>query len=132
MRGALLVAGAAVASSELLKFDLHRSPGARTRRVLYNGDLAMAAGGELYEGMSTHYTHLYVGTPPQRVSVIVDSGSHYAAWVCEPCNGCGSHTDAPFKASESSTYEELRGTLSQAYEGDVRGARLQRALRRFL
>ena len=116
MRGALLVAGAAVASSELLKFDLHRSPGARTRRVLYNGDLAMAAGGELYEGMSTHYTHLYVGTPPQRVSVIVDSGSHYAAWVCEPCNGCGSHTDAPFKASESSTYEELRGTLSQAYE----------------
>ena len=62
------------------------------------------------------HRHLWVGTPPQKTSVIVDTGSHYAAWVCEGCWGCGSHESDPFKTSASSTYEELVGSMSQAYE----------------
>jgi len=32
---------------------------------------------------------VYVGTPPQRKSVIVDTGSHYTAFPCAGCNNCG-------------------------------------------
>lgn len=39
----------------------------------------------LHAGYGTHYAFLYVGTPPQRVSVIIDTGSH---WTAFPCSGC--------------------------------------------
>jgi hypothetical protein len=39
----------------------------------------------LHAGYGTHYSFLYVGTPPQRVSVILDTGSH---WTAFPCTGC--------------------------------------------
>ncbi|ETV94567.1 hypothetical protein H310_11845 [Aphanomyces invadans] len=54
-------------------------------------------------GMGTHYTWIYAGTPPQRASVIVDTGSHQLAFPCKGCTGCGKHTDAPFDAAKSST-----------------------------
>jgi hypothetical protein len=43
--------------------------------------------------MGTHFIYLWVGTPPQRVSVIVDTGSHHTAFPCKGCSNCGSHTD---------------------------------------
>jgi len=36
----------------------------------------------LFQGMGTHYADVWVGTPPQRKSVIVDTGSHYTAFPC--------------------------------------------------
>ena len=57
----------------------------------------------LFEGIGTHYAHIYVGTPPQRVSVIVDTGSHHTAFPCEGCSNCGTHTDAYYKPSASSS-----------------------------
>lgn len=43
----------------------------------------------LFEGMGTHYVFLYIGNPAkQRVSVIVDTGSHHTAFPCVGCN-CG-------------------------------------------
>lgn len=107
---------AAGAHGATFQSDLHHAPGARARRRLDSGDLVPAAGAELYEGMSTHYTHLFVGTPPQRVSVIVDTGSHHAAWVCDSCYGCGNHADQPFSPGKSSSYEALAGVISQSYE----------------
>ncbi len=44
----------------------------------------------LFRGQGTHYVFLWVGTPPQRVSVIVDTGSHHTAFPCVGCN-CGKH-----------------------------------------
>jgi hypothetical protein len=44
----------------------------------------------LFEGMGTHYSFIWVGTPPQRVSVIVDTGSHHTAFPCVGCK-CGKH-----------------------------------------
>jgi hypothetical protein len=44
----------------------------------------------LFEGMGTHYSFIWVGTPPQRVSVIMDTGSHHTAFPCKGCK-CGTH-----------------------------------------
>jgi hypothetical protein len=46
---------------------------------------------------------VYAGTPPQRASVIADTGSGLMAFPCSGCDGCGSHTDQPFQADNSST-----------------------------
>jgi hypothetical protein len=43
----------------------------------------------LSQGYGTHYATVYVGTPPQRKSVIVDTGSHYTAFPCAGCTNCG-------------------------------------------
>ncbi|CAI5745136.1 unnamed protein product [Peronospora destructor] len=57
----------------------------------------------LHLGLGTHYTWVYVGSPPQRASVIVDTGSLLMAFPCSGCDGCGNHTDQPFLADNSST-----------------------------
>jgi hypothetical protein len=44
----------------------------------------------LFRGQGTHYVFLWVGSPPQRVSVIVDTGSHHTAFPCVGCQ-CGKH-----------------------------------------
>jgi hypothetical protein len=44
----------------------------------------------LFQGMGVHYAYMWVGTPPQRVTVIVDTGSHHTAFPCVGCK-CGKH-----------------------------------------
>ena len=46
----------------------------------------------VFPGYGTHYAFVYVGTPPQRQSVIIDTGSHYTAFPCAGCSNC----KAPF------------------------------------
>jgi hypothetical protein len=53
--------------------------------------------------MGTHFIYIWVGTPPQRVSVIVDTGSHHTAFPCKGCSNCGSHTDHYWDPKLSST-----------------------------
>jgi hypothetical protein len=36
----------------------------------------------LFEGLGTHYSFVWVGSPAQRVSVIMDTGSHHTAFPC--------------------------------------------------
>ena len=65
--------------------------------------------GALYQGYGTHYVDLWCGTPPQRQTVIVDTGSSVTAFPCSECSGCGVptyHVDRLFQESESSTYSE--------------------------
>lgn len=57
----------------------------------------------LFPGYGTHYVYLYVGTPPQRQSVIVDTGSFITAFPCSECSQCGQHTDPYFDVKNSST-----------------------------
>ena len=52
--------------------------------------------------LGSFYSHIWVGTPPQRVSVIVDTGSHYTAFPCVGCK-CGVHMDPYFDPSKSSS-----------------------------
>jgi hypothetical protein len=58
----------------------------------------------LFQGMGTHYSFIYVGSPPQRVSVIVDTGSHHTAFPCMGCN-CGKHMDPYFDPKKSNSSE---------------------------
>ena len=50
-----------------------------------------------------YYADLMVGTPPQRVSVILDTGSGVAAFPCASCPHCGEHIDPAFDYAKSST-----------------------------
>jgi hypothetical protein len=57
----------------------------------------------LYPGYGTHFSYVYVGTPPQRQSVIIDTGSHYTAFPCTGCSQCGQHTDNYWDMKNSTT-----------------------------
>lgn len=63
----------------------------------------------LHQGYGTHYATIWVGTPPQRKSVIIDTGSHFTAFPCKGCKGCGEehHTDKYFDQDASSTFRPL-------------------------
>eukprot|EP00549_Striatella_unipunctata_P004034 CAMPEP_0118673110 /NCGR_PEP_ID=MMETSP0800-20121206/135_1 /TAXON_ID=210618 ORGANISM="Striatella unipunctata, Strain CCMP2910" /NCGR_SAMPLE_ID=MMETSP0800 /ASSEMBLY_ACC=CAM_ASM_000638 /LENGTH=484 /DNA_ID=CAMNT_0006568127 /DNA_START=41 /DNA_END=1496 /DNA_ORIENTATION=+ len=61
----------------------------------------------LYQGYGTHYFDIWVGSPPQRQTVIIDTGSTVTAFPCSKCQDCGEnfHTDKVFNENASSTYE---------------------------
>ena len=50
---------------------------------------------------------LLVGTPPQRFSVIVDTGSSVTAIACTGCTRCGRHANPRFAPSSSTTFEPV-------------------------
>ena len=64
----------------------------------------------LFQGYGTHYADLWCGTPPQRQTVIVDTGSGVTAFPCTGCDQCGVpdyHIDALFDETASTTYHKL-------------------------
>ncbi|KAL7469558.1 hypothetical protein ACHAXS_011329 [Conticribra weissflogii] len=70
--------------------------------------------GELYQGYGTHYIDLWVGSPPQRQTVIVDTGSSTTAFPCSECIDCGVdedtgdryHIDPNFDETISTTFQQ--------------------------
>eukprot|EP00968_Pinguiococcus_pyrenoidosus_P015149 scaffold1396_cov252-Pinguiococcus_pyrenoidosus.AAC.12 len=89
-----------VASAQPVRVALgHRASRARRR--------AESASAPLVQGYGTHFAYLWVGTPPQRVSVIVDTGSSITAFPCTGCAGCGSHTDPYFQLTSSASLTEF-------------------------
>ena len=83
--------------------------------------------GALYQGYGTHYMDMYVGTPPQRQTVIIDTGSSITAFPCSGCDHCGDnpadgtqyHTDGDFNIADSSTYHEQ---VCKASNSHLKGA----------
>lgn len=63
----------------------------------------------LYQGYGTHFVDLWIGTPFQRQSVIVDTGSGVTAVPCKNCVSCGAeyHTDPYFDEDASETFLEI-------------------------
>ena len=58
----------------------------------------------LYEGYGVHYVDLWVGCPqPQRVTVIVDTGSSVTGFPCTGCSHCGGSGDAADSDSTDSS-----------------------------
>lgn len=74
----------------------------------YDVNATLEVGG-LFQGYGTHYVDLWVGTPPQRQTVIVDTGSGVTAFPCQSCSDCGSkyHVDAYFQESKSSSFHKF-------------------------
>ena len=62
----------------------------------------------LHAHSGTHHVHLYVGSPPQRQTLIVDTGSRTMAFPCRTCptcnDCCGTHASPYFDPSKSSTH----------------------------
>lgn len=57
-----------------------------------------------------YYTNVYVGTPPQKQSVIVDTGSDYLAFPCSNCiNGkCGKHNNPALNMQTNTTAKPVK------------------------
>lgn len=61
-------------------------------------------------GYGTHYVSLWVGSPiPQRMTLIIDTGSHHSAFPCKGCNQCGEryHIGSYFDPQKSNSYRAL-------------------------
>ncbi|CBZ51980.1 hypothetical protein NCLIV_017720 [Neospora caninum Liverpool] len=52
-----------------------------------------------------YFLDILVGTPPQRASVILDTGSSLLAFPCAGCSECGEHLDPAMDTSRSATGE---------------------------
>ncbi|CAD5182531.1 unnamed protein product [Musa acuminata subsp. malaccensis] len=82
------------------------------RRQLQREDPSTAtARMRLYDDLLTngyYTTRLYIGTPPQKFALIVDSGSTVTYVPCSSCEQCGNHQDPRFQPDMSSTYDPLK------------------------
>ncbi|KAI3798994.1 hypothetical protein L1987_34282 [Smallanthus sonchifolius] len=52
-------------------------------------------------------TRLWIGSPPQKFALIVDTGSTVTYVPCSTCEQCGKHQDPKFDPDSSSTYEPV-------------------------
>lgn len=96
----------------------HQPIPAKSKRALHQSRygktlMATPALDPLFPGYGTHFAYVYVGTPPQRQSVIIDTGSAYTGFPCASCVQCGQHTDPYFdpSASTSKTIPNCKGEL---------------------
>ncbi|XP_019444898.1 PREDICTED: aspartic proteinase nepenthesin-1-like [Lupinus angustifolius] len=53
-------------------------------------------------------TRLWIGTPPQRFALIVDTGSTVTYVPCSNCQQCGTHQDPKFQPDLSKTYQPVK------------------------
>ncbi|KAJ7952793.1 Aspartic proteinase-like protein 2 [Quillaja saponaria] len=63
-------------------------------------------------------TRLWIGTPPQKFSLIVDTGSTVTYVPCATCKQCGRHQDPKFQPESSSTYQPVKCTLDCNCDND--------------
>jgi hypothetical protein len=50
-----------------------------------------------------YFTNIYIGTPPQKFTVHVDTGSGRLAVNCQGCKNCQTHPNPPLDISKSSS-----------------------------
>ncbi|XP_071739054.1 aspartic proteinase-like protein 1 [Rutidosis leptorrhynchoides] len=66
---------------------------------------------DLHDGLLVngyYSTRLWIGSPPQRFALIVDTGSSVTYVPCSTCKQCGTHQDPWFDPESSSTYEPVK------------------------
>ena len=50
--------------------------------------------------LNYYYVNLFIGNPPKKQSVIIDTGSHLTSVPCQPlCESCGKHVNSYFTIS---------------------------------
>lgn len=63
-------------------------------------------------------TRLWIGTPPQKFALIVDTGSTVTYVPCSGCEHCGKHQDPRFQPNLSSTYQPKNCSVSCNCDSD--------------
>ena len=104
-RRRILAEGGSLELEETAEFDRSHY---RRRSLEMNTKPDQVAG--LFQGYGTHYADLWCGTPPQRQTVIVDTGSAVTAFPCSDCKDCGPleyHIDQLFIEENSSSFSKL-------------------------
>ncbi|KAL8240626.1 hypothetical protein R6Q59_013981 [Mikania micrantha] len=82
-----------------------------SRRHLQKYDTARMT---LHDDLPTtgyYSARLWIGTPPQKFALIVDTGSSVTYIPCSTCQQCGKHQDPKFDPHSSSTYQPVRCNL---------------------
>ncbi|KAK3032891.1 hypothetical protein RJ639_034939 [Escallonia herrerae] len=92
-------------SRRLQNSDTHRS----NARMALHDDL-------LLNGYYT--TRLWIGTPPQKFALIVDTGSTVTYVPCSTCEQCGKHQDPKFQPELSSTYRPVKCNIDCTCDSD--------------
>jgi len=86
----------------------NRSRKRYTRNALKKKDKKLHHHYPLFQGYGSHYVSAWVGSPPQAVTLLVDTGSFVTAFPCKGCTTCGDeHTDPFFDPDKSSTFEKI-------------------------
>ena len=62
-----------------------------------------------------YFTNLYFGTPLQKQSLIVDTGSDVLTSPCKKCDTCGSHLNNFFDSSKSVTAKFITCDMAIKY-----------------
>jgi len=55
-----------------------------------------------------YYIEAFVGSPPQKKALILDTGSHLTTFPCKGCSNCNDHTNGLFDPSKSATFQPLK------------------------
>ncbi|XP_030538914.1 aspartic proteinase 36-like [Rhodamnia argentea] len=63
-------------------------------------------------------TRLWIGTPPQKFALIVDTGSTVTYVPCSTCDQCGRHQDPKFQPELSSTYQPVKCNIDCSCDDD--------------
>jgi hypothetical protein len=82
---------------------LHTRSGKKAGRLLQD-EVALYGN---YRELAYFYSEVYIGTPPQKFTVITDTGSSLMAVPCITCADCGHHMNPPFDPSKSSSVKPL-------------------------
>ncbi|VEU33798.1 unnamed protein product [Pseudo-nitzschia multistriata] len=87
------------------------SPGVDSSDLISAADPAVLSSNvtiPLHAHSGTWHVHVYVGSPPQRQTLIVDTGSKAMAFPCKTCETCteccGSHASPYFDPFQSTTH----------------------------
>lgn len=103
-------------SAHVLNFNLLAEHSVRQRALIASGQNVtqvskLRGSPEIiaaYQGYGAYYVDVYVGSPPQRQTVLVDTGSENFAIPCTGCQDCGKgHTDQPFDPYFSESFIKL-------------------------
>ena len=71
----------------------------------------------LHSEHGTHHAYLYVGSPPQRRTLIVDTGSRLVAFPCTSCANCGKHASASYYDPSISTTDIVNTCSECQFDG---------------